>query len=285
MQAILEKDQPRSSFPNLSRAAKRKLAVIDLDDTLLGPDKQISAANQGALIRLRQAGFETVIASGRHHENIRRYENVIGAMEWIISSGGAVVRHGERNEILHELTVPKNEALDVYAAAAAAGLSILVYHRDGVFCDKASEWTRFYSRAAGWTPEIADLSALAASGVQKVVLLHSAKRMESVRAEFVRSFGGKLYVVETQAEFLEFLSPHANKAFATKTLARKLAVDQSDVVAFGDGNNDIEMLSWSGFSVAMAHGRTEAHRAANRISPPGAPGTAFARAANLVLDL
>ena len=40
-----------------------------------------------------------------------------------------------------------------------------------------------------------------------------------------------------------------------------------DVVAFGDGNNDVELLAWAGLSVAMSHGRENARKAAKLISP------------------
>ncbi|MES2572514.1 MAG: Cof-type HAD-IIB family hydrolase [Verrucomicrobiota bacterium] len=262
----------------------RRLALIDLDDTLLGPDKQISNANRRALERLRSAGFETVIASGRLHQNIVRFEGTIGTMGWIVSSAGALVRHAVSGQSLHELTLSKEEALEVFAAGRAAGLSMIVYHRDGVFIEKESEWTRLYAERAGWKPERADLLELAASGVQKVLLSHSAETMASLRGGWDERFGKRFYMVETDREMIEFLSPRANKVIGAEAVAREMGIERADVVAFGDGNNDVELLAWAGFSVAMAHGRPAAHTAASRISPPGPPETAFARAADLVLS-
>ena len=66
------------------------MAVIDLDDTILSPDKSISPANLQALRTLREKGFEIIIGSGRHHENIVRFEERIGQQGWVISSNGAV---------------------------------------------------------------------------------------------------------------------------------------------------------------------------------------------------
>lgn len=55
-----------------------RLAIIDLDDTVLGPDKQVSPDNKEALKRLRASGFDIVIASGRHHQNIMRFKAQVG---------------------------------------------------------------------------------------------------------------------------------------------------------------------------------------------------------------
>lgn len=83
---------------------------------------------------------------------------------------------------------------------------------------------------------------------------------------------------------LEFLSPKANKALATQALAAKLGIARDQVIAFGDGNNDAPLLEWAGMSVAMAHGRETAKRAAKTISPSGPPGTAVARSLALFFD-
>ncbi len=261
-----------------------RLAIIDLDDTVLGPDKQVSPDNKEALKRLRASGFDIVIASGRHHQNIMRFKAQVGVMNWTISSQGAVVRHAETDELLHEFTVPEAEALALYDAGRKAGFSLIVYHSEGIFMEEESEWTRLYASRTSWRPERADLSQLAASGVQKVILLESPARVAERFSEMKGAYGGSLYVVVTDPEMLEFTSPRANKALAAKNLASKLAVDRGDTIAFGDGNNDVELLSWAGFSVAMAHGRASARQAASKVSPPGPPETAFARAVDLVLN-
>ncbi|WP_437591536.1 HAD family hydrolase [Sorangium sp. So ce1000] len=265
------------------RPMNSRLAIIDLDDTLLGPDKQISPENKEALERLRASGLEIVIASGRHHENILRFKDHVGAMNWTISSHGAIVRHAGTNELLQELTVPEEEALALYEFGRRAGLTLIVYHRDGVFTEAESEWTRLYASRAGWSPRRADLSGLAASGVQKVIFCESSGRIAKLFPEMKGAYSGRLYVVVTDPEYLEFTSPNANKALAAQNLASKLHVERRDTLAFGDGNNDAELLAWAGFSVAMAHGRETALKAASKVSPPGPPETAFARAVDLAL--
>jgi hydroxymethylpyrimidine pyrophosphatase-like HAD family hydrolase len=92
-----------------------------------------------------------------------------------------------------------------------------------------------------------------------------------------------MYVVRTADEVLEIAAPETNKALGAQTVATTLGIDSRNVIAFGDGNNDVELLSWAGLSVAMNHGRESARRAAKLISPPGSPGTAFARAVRAVL--
>lgn len=66
-------------------------------------------------------------------------------------------------------------------------------------------------------------------------------------------------------------------------VAEKLGIAREEVVAFGDGNNDVPVLEWAGFSVAMDHGREAARRVATKVTPLGPPNEAFARAVEIVL--
>ncbi len=273
--------KPQSSVHERASVVSHRLAVIDLDGTLFGPNKQISPENRCALDRLREAGIEPVFASGRHHLNIVRFAQQTGPMSWVVSTSGAVVRHAVTEEQLHELTLPEAEALAVYEASRREKLAMIVYHRDGIFIDAECEATRVYAARASWKPQHGDLAQLAASGLQKILLSESPEILAKAGPSLESAFAHRLYVVWTEKDIVEFLSPHANKAVGVEALASKLGIAPDRVWAFGDGNNDVEMLEWAGFSVAMAHGQPRAHRAARAVSPPGPPETAFARAVDL----
>jgi Cof subfamily protein (haloacid dehalogenase superfamily) len=261
----------------------RRMAVIDLDDTLLSPQKEISQANLDALNTLRKNSFEIIIASGRHHENIMGFQDRIGQQGWVISSNGAVVRHAQTFVILQELTLTLGQALDVCRYGTERDLTVIGYHRDGAFAEQDSEWTLRYAQGAGWRPKVGKLDNLAASGLQKLLLMHSPERIDVIHPEVERRFGSEMYVVRTEDDILEIAAPTTNKALGAQAVARVLGIDSQDVLAFGDGNNDVELLMWAGLSVAMNHGRERARKAAKLISPPGSHGTAFARAVRAVL--
>lgn len=259
------------------------MAVIDLDDTLLSPEKSISEANLEALQALREKGFEIIIASGRHHENILRFQDRIGQQGWVISSNGAVVRHAGTSAMLHELTLTLGEALRVCRYGAERDLTVVGYHRDGAFAEQDSEWTLRYALGAGWQPRRGRLGDLAATGLQKLLLIHSPQTIDSIQPEVEREFGSQMYVVRTENEILEVAAAATNKAAGAQAVASALGIESQNVIAFGDGNNDVELLQWAGLSVAMHHGRERARQAAKLISPPGSQGTAFARAVQAVL--
>lgn len=258
-----------------------RMAVFDMDDTLLGPDKKISAENLAALAGLRAAGVELVIASGRFQGNVAVFEQRLGFLGWIISSGGAVVSNAATGEILHELTVPHDLALDVFHRGREAGLCLVGYRRSGIFCDAQSEWTDRYKRVTGQVPT-ADIAALTDGGLQKLIWITHPERIAELTPQMQEEYRDRLYVVNTEPEMLEFLNPHTNKARAVELLARRLQIPREQIIAFGDGNNDVPMLQWAGMSIAMAHGREAARQAARKVSPAGNPATAVARSLEML---
>ncbi len=253
-----------------------RLAVFDMDDTLLGRDKKISAENRLALDRLRAADVEVVLASGRFQANMASFEKELGFRGWIVSSGGAVVGHAGTGETIHEITVPPDLGLELFHRGQKMGLSIIGYHRNGIFCDAQTEWTALYLRRTGQLP-VADLPELIGTGLQKLIWTTAAERITELIPQMQEEYHGRLYVVNTEHEMLEFLSAKANKALAIQVLAERLNIPREEIIAFGDGNNDVPLLEWAGMSVAMAHGRETARRAAKKVSPPGNPDTAVAR--------
>ena len=253
-----------------------RLAVFDMDGTLLGPDKKISIENRDALERLRAAGVEVVIASGRHQTNIAHFEQSLGFLGWIISAGGAVVTNAATGEIIHEITVPQDLALELFHRGREAGFGLIGYHNTGIFCDRRTEWTDLYVHRTGQVP-IADIPALIDTGLQKLIWITAPERIAELTPRMQEEYRNRLYVVNTEREMIEFLNPNTNKALAVEVLAGRLNIPREQILAFGDGNNDVPLLEWAGISVAMAHGDEAARHAGKKISPPGDPATAVAR--------
>ena len=260
-----------------------QLAFIDLDDTLLGPDKTISADNLGALARLRAVGTQIVVASGRHHRNIAQFRE-IGELGWLLSSQGSVVRHKKTDELLLETALPRASVAGICERGRALGMELIAYHRNGAYIERESPWADLYARSANWTPRLLSFDQLPADGFQKILWSGDPVRIEALAPAIRQEFLGRAHVVVTNPELLEFIAPSANKAAGAQVLAGKLGIPAARALAFGDGNNDVELLRWAGFSVAMHHGRESARLAARCVSPAGPPGTAFARAVDLALS-
>lgn len=261
-----------------------RLAAIDLDDTLLGPDKRISAANADAVHDLRRRGVRVVLASGRRHENMLRYHRELGLDGAIVSAQGALVKEADTGEVIFARFVPAAPAAEVLADGTARGVSQNFYRDDGVYVREKTPWTDLYQRRTGSELVVyGDLNRLAGESPQKIIWVMDAREVERLFPVMEGRYAGRLYVTVTDPEYLEFIAYGVNKAVGLAALAARYGIAREQVVAFGDGHNDVDMLRWAGLGVAMDHGRETAKSAAGLTAPPGDPETSFARAVSAVL--
>ena len=264
-----------------------QLAAVDLDDTLLGPDKQIGAANARAIAELQNAGVQVVLASGRRHENMLRFHQQLGLSGPIVSCNGALAKNAETGEVLWEKRVPADLAQEIVTEGDRIGVTQNYYHANGgLYVREANGWTELYqSRTGSLVTVEGDLHHFDGTSPYKIIWIDAPETISGLFAALAPRYENRLYVTTTDPEYLEWMAVGVNKAVGVKAVADSLRIEQSAVLAFGDGNNDVPMLQWAGLGISMNHARPAAKAAAKWSAPPGDPETAFARAVDKLLAL
>ena len=266
------------------------LAAVDIDDTLVGPDGVISAANAAAVARLLANGTHVVLASGRSHTNMLPFHRALGLPPGpVISAQGAVVQDSDTAAVRFSHAIPAAEVVDVTREGRARGFALQHYRPTGIHVDTRTRWTE-YDQTRNSEPHV-HVTDLLTSGergdaphdVAKMIWLGDPDAITDAVAETHARYDARLAVTRTDPSYLEFSALNVSKGTALASVADALGVARAQVVAFGDGNNDAPMLAWAGLGVAMPHAGAMARAAADVIGPDGDPETALARAIGLVL--
>jgi Cof subfamily protein (haloacid dehalogenase superfamily) len=246
-----------------------RLAAIDLDGTLLGPDHRVSKCNQRAVRALAAHGVICVIASGRMHEATTRFAEELGLEAPIISYNGSMVRHSQTGEVWHHMRVPKEAASEVISFCAEHNLHLNYYLNDHLYVAQRGHWAEFYLRQTGSPMEVVgDLRPLRGTEPTKMILIDTPEVIDRLLEYFHERFGSTLYITKTNPEYLEFMNPKTNKGVALELVAKRLGVSREETLAFGDGRNDLPMITWAGLGVAMGSAQPEVQAAADRVAPP-----------------
>jgi len=264
-----------------------RLAAVDLDGTLLSPDnKTISAANAAAITTLRELGCEVVLASGRRHEDILPVYHELDLTAPVISSDGILVKQPLSEEIFYEQLVEPAVARELIREGLEREYSIYVYHSESAFFSHHDEYTSRYQHVTRSRKPILhkNLTGLTGTKVHKVVWCGPSSKLRFEQKRLAELFQKQLIVCESEGGYLEFMPLLSGKFAALSHLAAKLGVPEHSTLAFGDGWNDVEILSKAAFSVAMSHASADARAAAKAVAPEGDPAESLARAVNLVLD-
>lgn len=266
------------------------LAAVDIDDTLVGPDGVISAANAAALAKLVAAGTRVVLASGRSHANMLPFHHALGLPPGpIISAQGAVVQASDTGEVRFARAMSPADVTDVTRDGREHGFAVQHYRPSGIYVETRTRWIE-YDQARNAEPHrhVHDLLATGADAgapddVVKMIWLGDHDAITNAVAHAHARYDARLTVTRTDPPYLEFSAANVSKATALAAVAEELGVSRAQVVAFGDGNNDAAMLAWAGVGVAMPHARPSAQAAADHIGPEGDLETALARAVEMVV--
>ena len=279
MCAIRDPDQLVSTFPF-------RLAAIDLDGTLLGPDKKISDENEAAVRRLTQNGVKVIIASGRRHQNSIRFQRQLQLSGPIIACQGGLIRDGESGNVIEAHFLPQSAAREIAPEAEKHGVQTIYYHLDHLYVAERNNWwlDLYESRVGERAESLPNLDQLDGRRALKIVWYGDPAVLQKIRPEVSAVYSGKVDVLSTESENLEFMPRGINKATALAKVAEQFGIARQEVLTFGDGENDVQMLTWAGMGIAMRHGNSAAIAAAKLISPPGPPETAFARAVDLLFE-
>jgi hypothetical protein len=273
-----------------TRPPRFRLAAVDIDDTLVGPDGVISPGNAAAVARLLAHGTRVVLASGRSHANMLPFHRALGLPPGpVISAQGAVVQDSDTGAVRFSHAIRDAELAEVTRDGRARGFAVQHYRPGGIHVDTRTRWTE-YDQTRNSEPHVhvADLLTSGKQGglprdVAKIIWLGDPDAIAAAVADTHARYDARLAVTRTDPPYLEFSAPNVSKATALAEVAAALGATRAQVVAFGDGNNDAPMLAWAGLGVAMPHAGAMARAAADVVGPEGDPETALARAIAQVL--
>jgi Cof subfamily protein (haloacid dehalogenase superfamily) len=261
-----------------------KLAAVDLDDTLLGPDKRVGSPNREALDRLQSLGVEVILASGRRHDNMLPFCRDLGLDGYVVSCQGAATRTARTGQFLHHAPIDPLSAAEVARSGLERRVTVMYWSSQGICASERSPWVQRYEADCNDPVPIADVTEVLHRPAEKIVWAAEPPLIASLAPHVRRRYEGRLNVIVTDDWFLEFSSAGATKATGVAAVARTRGLAREQVLAFGDGNNDVAMLQWAGMGVAMSHARPAAKAAARIVAPDGDPECSFARAVDGVIQ-
>ncbi len=246
-----------------------RLVAVDLDGTLIGHDGSIGPKTTRALEKARHMGLHVVIATGRAPRSALGPARFVKA-NLLAASNGAVVREVETEEVWWTYTIPPHVVEVVIRRLEALSLEVWprVHTLNEVFvAENDATWATLYTSTYG---EACHLVADRLSLVREAVMVGIAgapDAIDAAEAVVAEAVGALARVRRGNGTSFDVVAPTVDKAWAVKQVAERLGVARSEVVAFGDGPNDAELIAWAGVGVVVGPGCSEIRSVADRVAP------------------
>jgi Cof subfamily protein (haloacid dehalogenase superfamily) len=247
-------------------------------------DPRVQPAVVSGVAALRRAGVRFVISTGRMFRSAKATAASLGVTDGtIICYQGALVADLATGERLLARPVPSELAADVVRTARTMRHHVNAYIDDELHVEELDQLAEMYMRRGGVGATVdGDLETVVmASDPDKLLMLTEPDDAPALLPVLRERWAGCLAVTISQPGYVEITAPDATKRGALEFLAREWILDALRAVACGDGLNDLDMLEWAGFAVAMAEANPRVWAAADLVLPQAQIGGLFERLAAL----
>jgi Cof subfamily protein (haloacid dehalogenase superfamily) len=164
--------------------------------------------------------------------------------------------------------IPIDLAREAIAALNSEGFGLNCYVGDELYVAEVTPEARRYADFQHLELHaVGNLLEWLAEPPTKLVVIDDPQVLDDLKQRMLARFDGRLYISKSLPYFLEFASPDVTKAAGLDFLANRLGFTSERTVAFGDGENDVELLDWAGYGVAVANAHERVKEVANLVCP------------------
>ena len=244
------------------------LIALDIDGTLRGDTLEPSDFVLETLDKCCQRGALIVAATGRSRLSAYQYLDHFPMVDYVVSFQGAMVSSRKRDELVWESPMEQKEVALAVEFLADHPVERVVYVDDFILVDSLTPWASSYGERNS-VRVVETESFLAHEGTTyRVLAVGSSDEIIKVERSVKTLYSQELYATRSLHHFCEILSPKAGKEKALNWLCQQMDINPNEVLAFGNGLNDLEMIRWAGRGVAIEGGEPEALAITCEIAPP-----------------
>jgi len=240
---------------------KYKLIAADMDGTLVNDKSELTERTKQAILKAVAAGILFVTATGRPFSNVQNVKELLDKDMPFIVFNGAAAYMGKSEKLLFERFLDFDLAEEAFNIGQKKGIAQIVWTGPRLWGNRrCDETVRYESFSKNITMSIVtDLAAIKdeVRGFSKVLWIDDPAKIKELSIEMRTHFGRRLQCVSSMSNFLEFISNDAGKGTALAEISKLYGINKSEMIAIGDGQNDIGMLEYAGFSIAVDNASDE----------------------------
>lgn len=249
---------------------EKYLICLDLDGTLLNDDKHIPQYTKRVLQYLKSLGHEIIISTGRPYRASVDYYNAMDMNTPIINFNGAVIHHPKDNQFKSV-----NEKLDARIATKIFNdistlniKNIIAEVRDQVYINNYDK--ELFEGFSMGNPNVqyGQLDKLLPESPTSLLIQAEEDEIPRIKRHLSKYYAEHIEHRRWGAPFpvIEIVKKGINKGKGVKYVADYLNINYDNIIAFGDEDNDYEMIQFASYGIAMGNAILELKEIANDVT-------------------
>lgn len=245
--------------------------ALDLDGTLTNHEKVVTPKTREALLKAASEGAVIILASGRPTYGIEPVAECLELNQrggYILSYNGGNIVNAQTGEKLFSQFLPDEVIPELYAYAKENGHALLGYAGNEIITEMPDDqYVKEESRINKMNiRKVENLFEALEPHPTKLLMTGDPTLMLKAEEKLVEKLGDRMDIFRSAPFFLELVPKGIDKAQSLQRLLGKINLTPADMIAFGDGYNDLSMLKLAGVGVAMANAAPEVRAEADYVT-------------------
>lgn len=245
--------------------------ALDLDGTLTNHEKVVTPKTREALLKAAAKGAVIILASGRPTYGIEPVAECLELQKrggYILSYNGGNIVNAKTGEKLFSQFLPDEVIPELYAYAKEHGHALLGYAGNEIITEMPDDqYVKEESRINKMNiRKVDNLFESLEPHPTKLLMTGDPTLMLKAEEELVEKLGDRMDIFRSAPFFLELVPKGIDKAKSLTRLLTKINLTPADLIAFGDGYNDLSMLKLAGMGVAMENAAPEVRAEADYVT-------------------
>jgi len=231
-----------------------RLLAADMDGTLLNGDSIITQRTREALLKAIEKGVLFVPSTGRPMGGMSAVLTAFDFDMPMILFNGAMAVTTKTDRVLFSQGLDFSCAETIFAQGISRGYSVVAWAGERLFVSCEDEEIMQYQRKTGAELHVvADARPMRPYGVTKMLWIIPPEDGPRCQAEMNALLSGKVNCHTSCPHLMEFVDAKASKGIALAEVGKAYGIAQKEMIAVGDGYNDVSMLEYAGLGVAMGN--------------------------------
>ena len=237
----------------MTKSTPIKAIALDLDGTLLTTNKKISSRTVRLINSLVDQGVFVCIATGRSLSTTKQFIEHLNITTPLICYNGACIHDMKNNADISHITIDEQIGREMVRLSMKTTAYFHMFLNHQLYFAPGSETADFLEPMSAEIGTTVDLASLADTRFTKGMYVGEPDVTLPIKNELERLFPNQLNIVYSHPQYLEVMPKEATKGKALAALLEQNQIAASETIAFGDAENDVEMLTWARYGVAMGN--------------------------------
>lgn len=243
------------------------MVALDIDGTLVDKNVKVHNSTIDIIQRIMEKGIIVTLSTGRMFPSAKAIANKFNINYPLIVYNGAEIRNPKDDSFVFSQYLPLDISKQIVRFCKENNFYLQSYEEDSILVEKIVDETRIDPDLT-FAPckEVGDLSNYDLQPCPKMMIVTDPEKTLEIENLLLSKFKDTIHVTRSKPYLIEIIHPNVSKAKALETLANRFNIKQEEVMAIGDGDNDVEMVTWAGLGVSVGNGTKNLKGCANYIT-------------------